>query len=112
MKNLILPFLVIFFILTSCNSDQEKLKIPSNVLPMKKMEAYLYDLHLLEAKLQQGGLRQDTASQLFPRLEKEILKKHRIDSIQVDRSLKFYTAHIDKLDSIYTHLAKRTETGK
>lgn len=95
--------------LFACNSEESKVQIPKNVLPIAKMERYLYDLHELEAKLQTSGIRQDTLSQLFPVLEKDLMKKHKTDTGMVKRSFRFYAKNIAMMDTIYTHLLKKAE---
>jgi len=93
----------------SCASEESNVQIPNNVLPIVKMESFLYDLHALEAKLQISGIRQDTLSELFVVLEQELLKKHKLDTIMVNRSFRFYAKNIDLMDTMYTHLIKKAE---
>ena len=104
-----LLFVSIISGLLSCESEETKVQIPTNVLPISKMETYLYDLHTLEAKLQISGIRQDTLSELFPVLEKELMKKHKLDTGLVKRSFRFYAKNIALMDSMYTHLLKQAE---
>jgi len=96
----------------SCESKQEHAKIPVGVLSSQKIENYLYDLHLLEAKLQQSGIRQDTSTKLFLEMEKDLLKLHKIDSASLKKSLKFYSLNVELMDTIYSHLLKRGQKEK
>ena len=93
----------------SCESEEKKVVIPNNVLPIPKMEAYIGDLHELESKLQLSGIRQDTSSELFLVLEKELMKKHKIDTGMVKRSFRFYATNIELMDTMYTHLLQKAE---
>ncbi len=95
--------------LISCESEEKKVVIPNNVLPILKMEAYVGDLHELESKLQLSGIRQDTLSELFLVLEKDLMKKHKIDTGMVKRSFRFYAKNIELMDTMYTHLQQKAE---
>ena len=54
------------------------------------MAALLMDIYLLEAKVSNLSLVQDSASQVFRHFHAQILEKHGIDSIDFRKSMKFY----------------------
>ena len=108
----VLYFSFVLWLHSGCKEEATKVEIPKNVVPIKKMEAFLFDLHKTEAELTQSGIRQDSAVLIFPGLQKNLLIKHKIDSLKLERSLKFYAQRVDLLDSIYTHLLIKAESQK
>ena len=100
----------LLLVITSCEEEQQT-QIPANVLSQAKMESILLEIHEAESKLQQTGLRQDSAVALFEYYLKQIYSKHKVDSGKVNRSLRFYTQHIELMDSIYQNLEARKEPG-
>lgn len=87
-------------VLFSCEEPKVNDK-PKGLLPPARMMAILKDLHHQEAVLNLSGIRQDSAASLFKHLEKDLFKKHKVDSIQVMKSLEYYNQHIEVLDSMY-----------
>lgn len=79
------------------------------MVPMRKMEKFLYELHRLEAELLISGVRQDTLVAVFEKREKDLYARHHLDSAKVNRSLRYYTTHIELLDSMYKHLQQRVQ---
>jgi hypothetical protein len=110
MKMLPIKFLSIFFLLHffgfACQTEQKE-QIPKGILPPDKMESFLYDIHEAEAKILYAGLPQDTATALFRYMEKQVFKKHKVDTAQVYPSLAYYNQHPELLDSIYAKLLKK-----
>jgi hypothetical protein len=101
------PLLFILFL--SCGSEVKN-EVPKNLIPAPKMEAFLRDIHQLESSLLLSGIRQDSANTLFKVLEKDIYKKHKLDSAMVGVSLKYYTENVELLDSIYRKLRLPPDT--
>ena len=100
--------LISILLLISISCKEEKVTIPPGVISPDSMEAFLYDLHLLEAKILQSGLRQDSASALYIHLEENTMKKFGLDSAKLNKNLKYYTENIQRLDTIYQRLSIRT----
>ena len=94
----------------ACKREEKKESVPAGILPPKTMAAFLGDIHNVESSLLLSGIRQDSAAELFKDLEKDLLKKHKLDTGKVNRSLKFYTTHIELLDSIYSMIGKMPDS--
>ena len=95
-------------VITSCEEEQ-RTQIPANILSQAKMESILLEIHEAESKLQQSGLRQDSSVAIFEYYLKKIYTQHKVDSGKVNRSLRFYTQHIELMDSIYQNMEARKE---
>lgn len=65
------------------------------------MQTILSEIHQLESKLLQTGIRQDSTVPVFEFYQKQIYARHQVDTGSVNRSVQFYTQHIELLDSIY-----------
>lgn len=100
--------LLIFLFLSAC-SEKKKERIPAGILPMKVMEDFLFDLHKAEAELLTSGIRQDTAVVLFKRMEHNLYKKYKLDTGIVKKSIRYYSTHIDLMDSIYHNMGLKLQ---
>lgn len=103
--------LLVSFFLFSCEEEKQT-QIPANVIAQGKMGKILMELHDAEAKLIQSGIRQDTSMALFLRMQEEIYRKYKVDTGSVNRSLRFYTQHIEILDSVYARMVQETTEKK
>lgn len=68
------------------------------------MEELLFSIHEQEARLLMSGIRQDTAYLLFDTLQKQLMKRLKIDSTALRISLNYYSQHVELLDSIYKRM--------
>ncbi len=107
MRSFIILTALLFF--CHCSRTENNEKIPAGTLTPAKMQEFLYDIHSAEAKVMVSGIRQDSASALFHHMELQIMKKHKLDTSLVNRSLDFYNRHPELLDSVYAGLLKRTQ---
>ena len=98
----LLPLLLLVCLaLTSCRIER-----PKGVLSPRKMEAVLYDYHLVQAMA--ADLRSDD------RYQKElylnyVYDKHAVTQAQLDSSLIWYTRNPKELNRLYDNLPRRTE---
>jgi hypothetical protein len=99
MKNLFF-FILLMLVGFSCEKPPVDDR-PKGLLPPAKMMALLKDIHHEEAALNLSGIRQDSAASFFKFIEKDLFKKHGVDSLQVMKSLEYYNQHIELLDSMY-----------
>jgi hypothetical protein len=79
-------------------------------LEQEKMAQILADIHIDEAIVQnmQTG-NSDTALVLYHELSKKMLKKHGVDSIQVEESIRSYVKDPAALVKLYTRVNKIIE---
>jgi hypothetical protein len=89
--------------------------IPTDVLPPERMTQALIQIHIAESKTQNAGIPYDTALVYYSHLREESFKKLGIDTVQFNRSLRFYESDPKLLDKIYESvvdsLGLRNERG-
>lgn len=96
-------FLGIFWLATyflACKSPNgEK---PKNLLSKQKMADVLVEMHRAEAMTNSAGIpSSDTSFYIFAQLEKEIFKKHQIDTSDYYKSYKFYLVNPEEFTDLY-----------
>lgn len=85
-KNTFLFVLALF--LSACNSDDK----PDGLIARDKMVDIITELQLLEAKVSRLSLSSyDSSMVAFNFLQKEILDKHKVDSLQYAESFGYYS---------------------
>lgn len=94
-------FLVII-IVTSCFACDKKKERPAYVLTEEQMAAFLIDLHIAEARINDLSIRRDSSNVLFEKVEDSLFLKHGImnDSIY-QLSYEYYLNDVAGLDKIY-----------
>ena len=112
MKTRLLFFLMMTVIFSACREEEKKLSIPAGVLPIDSTALVLRDVHELESALMVSGIRQDSAQTLYRlRLEPELLKKYRLDTARLNRTLRYYSSEPALLDSLYHLVLKKTDSA-
>lgn len=94
----------LLFFMLFCFASCE-VKMPENVIPPEKMEAFLYDYHLVQSMSGEYAAN-DFKEKLF---YDYIFKKHGIDRERFDSSLVWYNRYPKHLKKIYSNLEKRLE---
>lgn len=105
MKKIILLISCVFLTIACKESSVEK---PGNLIAKDKMIDILYDVSLLEAAKSQnidGGLSNKTAYNY-------IYKKHKIDSLQLVKSNKYYASNIDDYKKMVEKVKERLDSDK
>lgn len=90
---LALFFLFIFF--AGCNSD----KVPSGVIPEKKMVGVLTDMHLADGYTSTLDSYRDSIE--IATVYQTLYKRYDTDSAQIHKSLDYYSQHPEVLQKIY-----------
>lgn len=90
---------------------------PPGTLTPEQMVKILIDVHLAEAKAMHFNLRStDSIHFFYSQLEKDVFKKHRVDTATYRKSFQFYAEHTEYMDEIYQSvidsLTVREKTGK
>jgi len=75
----------------SCHSS--KVRIPSDIIPEKKMQLVLLDVITAEAEASQHPLPADTNKNITNRLYNEIFLKYKISKAEYTKSYDFYAHH-------------------
>lgn len=94
-------FLTICFILIFLASCQ--VKIPKDIIQPDKMEALLYDYHIVQAMGNEVSSMQEYQVKLY---YDYLFKKHGVTKALFDSSLVWYTRHPSNLAEIYANLQK------
>ncbi|GJM27797.1 MAG: hypothetical protein DHS20C17_04320 [Cyclobacteriaceae bacterium] len=83
----------------ACSDDV--IEKPENLMTKGQMTAFLIDSHLIEGNLQTIKIDQDSLEKIFYTLEKDLYKKHKIDSEQFMLSYHYYLHQTNELSEIY-----------
>ncbi len=97
-KNYLLFTLVL--LLASCQNNE----IPSDILSQPKMESILIAIHEAEAKISVRNLPADSSKLYYNQMQSQILKFHKTDSVQFNRSFKFYLGRGTEFDNMYARI--------
>ncbi|RVU24203.1 DUF4296 domain-containing protein [Sandaracinomonas limnophila] len=98
--------ILICFLVISCTKKEEK-----PLLTKEKLAEVLTDIHLAEAKINEKHIgSSDSALVLFQGLERNIFKKHGVDSVQVNKSFDAFVKEPDEFLEMYQLVAD--ELGK
>lgn len=89
---------IFIFTLLSC-----EVKMPDYVMPPEKMEAFLYDYHLIQSMSGQYSS-SDYKEKLY---YSYVFKKHNIEKSRFDSSMHWYNRYPKHLKRIYENLEKR-----
>ena len=101
MKCLILFFFVSIFV-TACRDG----RAPEGVIENTKMISLLTDIHLIDSYFSSSG-RYDSTSQPVNNYYRVVFKKYDTDSVQFQKSLRYYSANPDVLDTMYHQVLQK-----
>lgn len=94
-------FLFVLLFLVSC-----RVEMPKDVLPPEKMEAVLYDYHLVQSMIGLSSTTGDYKEKLYYRA---VFDKHNITKEMFDSSLVWYNRYPKHMISIYKNLETRMQ---
>ena len=95
----IIYILLALILFQSCKKTT---KVPRDLIQKDKMSAILIDIHEAEGLVTESRfLNTDSAKILYERLEKDIFKKHKVDTALYYRSYEFYANTLDLMESLY-----------
>ena len=107
--------LLIFLMMVAvygCHNEEKKISVPAGIMPMDSAALVLRDIHEVESALMVSGIRQDSAQTLYRlRLEPELLRKYRLDTARLNRTLRYYSSEPALLDSLYHLVLKKTDSS-
>ena len=106
MKHLL--FVIIILTLSGC--DRNTGNKPSDLIPQDKMIQVLVDIHVADAVVEHKLGTQTPNLPLTNALYERIYQNHGITAAQYKSSYKYYEAHPDLMDRIYTQVI--TELSK
>lgn len=95
--------LVFISLFSSCYEQKRLSEEPEDLLPPDKMISFLVDLHLAEAKMGYGGMRDaDSLEIVFRNYEYHLFDKHNIKDSAYYHSYEYYLSNMDQLYEIYS----------
>ncbi len=103
-------FCFLFFLITACMQDRYAHDTPETLLSKEKMADILIDVHLVESDLK--SFSKEVALGQFVRTEKEILKKHNIDSLTFQQNYQYYAERLPEFEQIYKLVVDSLQTLK
>jgi hypothetical protein len=86
--------------LPACQRPEEPLR-PGDLVPRPQLVGALIDLHLLEARVENAGLKPDSARALFLSQQKNVFRTHRMTDSSFQHSVRYYGVHGKDLDEMY-----------
>lgn len=104
-----LPWLifVLFWGFAACDREE---KPPGDLIPEDKMAAILADIHVAEARVTNMQLHSlDSSVLVYEKMQEQIWKKHKVDTLSYRKSYSFYTSHPAYLAGIYDEVEKKLE---
>lgn len=98
--NLFTAICLCFILLASC-----QIKTPKEIIQPDKMEALLYDYHIVQAMGNEKNV-QEYHTKLY---HEYVFKKHGVTKAMFDSSMVWYTRHPSHLTQMYGRLQKRLD---
>lgn len=103
MKTYFSAVFLALLLVSACSSDQPK--DPKGLYSRQKIASVMKDLYILEAKVKELGIPQDSAKVIFKIYEKRIFDKHHVNDSIYKKSFEHYLNDPQALNDIYTILA-------
>jgi len=97
MNKILISCLVLF----ACNSSQEPLQVPADLMEPALLHTVLMDIHLMEAYVGEMRLPEDSLTMVLPSYYLEIFERHGTTKEVFFDSFHFYVEHPAALDSVY-----------
>jgi len=102
MKRLMTGFFVLI-LLAACSRE----RLPEGIIENPKMISVLTDIHLIDSYVSSAAY--DTTTQPAKNYYKVVYQKYKIDSVQFQRSLRYYSRQPELLDTMYYQVLKKLE---
>jgi len=102
MKRLI-PGFFILILMVGCSRKQ----LPEGIIENNRMISILTDIHLVDSYVSSAAY--DTTTQPAKNYYKLIYQKYKIDSINFQKSLRYYARQPELLDTMYYQVLKKLE---
>ena len=102
MKRLIPGFFVLIF-LVACARQH----VPEGIIDNDKMVSVLTDIHLVDSYVSSAAY--DTTTQPAKNYYKVVYEKYKIDSVEFQKSLRYYSRQPELLDTMYYQVLQKLE---
>lgn len=86
----------------SCSEGNKK-----NIIQEKKFEAILYDLHLIEARLEHFGALSDTFYYAAGKGYEQLFEKHGITKTQFEETFFYYQQQPKQFEKLYENVVNK-----
>ena len=97
-----LKLFLLFLIIVAAACKKPKVEIPPEVIPPDSMVQVLTDIHIAEAAIGQKSSTGDNGDLFAASYFKFVFDKYKITELQYRNSTKFYAAHPDLYENIYS----------
>lgn len=102
MRHLIAFFVLISIILLfACKGGEENVSVPADIIQPDSMIGILVDFHLVEAAISDKQQQKKNVAYYTDYYYQEILKKHQISRVDLDKAFDFYSYHPKLYREIY-----------
>ncbi len=75
--------------------------IPDGIMSPDSMVQLIADLHLVDAKIAEGGLNDSATKAIAPSYYSFVLKKHKLDTAMFNKNFRFYLGHPAYFNEMY-----------
>jgi len=93
-------FLILILVTLGACSNEDK-KPPKGIYDTQQIAVFLKDLYILEMKVKELRLSEDSTKKVFAYYEQELYKKHNLSDSIYHESFKHYINDIQGLSKIY-----------
>lgn len=94
-------FLLLLFATAACREEAPVVPVPDTVLSPDSMVSVLRDLHLMESGINGHFFQSNNIVSDRSVLREIVFEKHKVKSDYFLKSMDFYSAHPEHLDSVY-----------
>ena len=96
------------WLFAACTAPEDQ--PPSNLIPADKMADILTEVHMAETRVSRLALSSiDSSNMVYKRLERQIIKKFKVDTTAYRLSYIFYSSHPQNMESIYKRVIKNLQ---
>jgi hypothetical protein len=100
-------------IIASCDSGPRRFADKkSDILPEKKMQAVLRDIHIADGALKSNNVPKDSTAYYARGYYQAVLDKHNVTIKAYKRSIKYYIHNPDVLNAMYDSIIRDLEERK
>ncbi|GAB3943432.1 hypothetical protein GCM10028805_09660 [Spirosoma harenae] len=96
------------WLVAACTAPEDQ--PPKNLIPEDQMADILTEVHMAESRVSRMALSSiDSSNMVYKRLEKQIIKKFKVDTAVYRLSYIFYSSHPQNMEAIYQRVTKNLQ---
>lgn len=105
-----LPVIALIVLILSCKGKSDT-HVPKDIIPPDSMAVLLTDVHMLQASLQLGYTRNDSAISSTEAFN-DLWKKHHMTAADYNRYVNYYSRNPTLLDTVYERVLNNLSQQK